>query len=185
MACFLHPVYRGFPLEDPDGNTFEFENAKRDIIASHPSTRKWQAEVDAVKANILQDIESKQSEVDPSCSSSDILPNIFLKRMKASHALQEQTSPIETEIQAFLSLPNRPEAVDDIDILEWWRSNKETFPNLAEVAREVFSIPATSVSGESIYSSVEKMVLGMNQDLNPCTVNMITFIQNNEKHFKS
>jgi len=179
MACFLHPVYRGFPLEDPEGEGKEFEEAKQDIISSHPSTSKWLEEVESAKAKI----EAKEMDVESSGTNSDGLPNIFLKRMKESHVMQEQTSPIEVEIQAFLGLPNRPEAVDDINILEWWQNNQDTFPKLSEVAKEVFSIPATLASGDVIYKSVDKMLQSKGENFDSSTFNLLTFIQNNELHF--
>jgi len=179
MACFLHPVYRGFPLEDPEGEGNVFEKAKQDIISSHPSTSKWLEEVESAKAEIAP----KEKDAETSGTNSDVLPNIFLKRMKESNVMQEQTSPVEVEIQAFLGLPNKPEAVDDINILEWWQNNEDTFPKLSEVAKEVFSIPSTLVSGDVIYESVDKMLQSKDKNFDSSTFNLLTFIQNNELHF--
>jgi hypothetical protein len=47
-------------------------------------------------------------------------------------------------------IPARPHRDDNI--FEWWKNNKEKFPLLAEGAKILLCVPATSVSSERTFS---------------------------------
>ena len=44
------------------------------------------------------------------------------------------------------------------DPLQWWKVNYHRFPILAEVARRVLAIPATSAQPESLFSAAGQIV---------------------------
>lgn len=53
------------------------------------------------------------------------------------------------EVQAYLDVPAVPSSVR---LLEWWAENRLRFPNLALMARQFLSVPATSASAERLFS---------------------------------
>lgn len=53
------------------------------------------------------------------------------------------------EIDLYLS---HPCADADEDILKWWQKNQLAYPTLAKMARDLFSVQATSVPAERLFS---------------------------------
>ena len=43
-------------------------------------------------------------------------------------------------------------AATSTDILEWWAQHEEEYPNLADMAAQFLSVPATSASAERLFS---------------------------------
>ncbi|KAL0218085.1 hypothetical protein RCL1_008933 [Eukaryota sp. TZLM3-RCL] len=58
----------------------------------------------------------------------------------------------------------------DADPLQWWAENRFKFPNLALLARRVFSAPATGVPSESLFSLGEQIVTDLRCSLGQDTV---------------
>lgn len=72
----------------------------------------------------------------------------------ATNSNDDMKSQIVSEVDDFLTL-NIPQAQElTMDILKWWReTGKKKFPNLAHLAHDVFSVPATSAPTERLVSS--------------------------------
>ena len=72
----------------------------------------------------------------------------------ATNSNDDMKSQIVSEVDDFLNL-NIPQAQElTMDILQWWReTGKKKNPNLAHLAQEVFSVPATSAPTERLVSS--------------------------------
>lgn len=58
----------------------------------------------------------------------------------------------KTELDRFLEEKRLNRSID-IDILEFWNSNQFRFPNLALMARDILSIPISTVASESAFST--------------------------------
>ena len=54
-----------------------------------------------------------------------------------------------------LYLEETPMAADfskHLDVLKWWKSNRQRFPQLSRMAADLLSIPITTVASESAFS---------------------------------
>lgn len=58
----------------------------------------------------------------------------------------------KTELDRYLEEKRINRSID-IDILEYWNSNQFRFPNLALMARDILSIPISTVASESAFST--------------------------------
>ena len=56
---------------------------------------------------------------------------------------------MQSEIDAYLALPR---ADDEADVLKFWAGNNGRFSYISIIARELLSVPATSVPGERLFS---------------------------------
>jgi hypothetical protein len=65
---------------------------------------------------------------------------------------QITTSKIEDELKSFTQRTDRWRG-KNADILAWWKSQSETYPNLSKMARVYLAVPATSASSERLFSS--------------------------------
>ena len=63
---------------------------------------------------------------------------------------------------------------EDLNILQWWRQHENMFPILAKMARDVHSIPVSTVSSESAFSSSGRIIDDRRQSLKPEMVEALT-----------
>jgi len=63
------------------------------------------------------------------------------------------------------------------NIIEWWEARKETLPTLFNISRFIHSIPATSVSSESAFSSAGNLLSKSRSNLDPSLVNKLVFLK--------
>ena len=60
------------------------------------------------------------------------------------------------EVLKYLSLP-AIQHTDDFDLLGWWRTHQNLFPNLAMMARQYLALPASSAGVERLFSAAGEM----------------------------
>ena len=65
------------------------------------------------------------------------------------------------------------------DPIEWWRQNEFQFPQLAEVARSVLCVPATSTPSERLFSTAGLTVTKLRNCLKPDNVDALLFLNKN------
>jgi hypothetical protein len=66
---------------------------------------------------------------------------------------------------------------DEFDILLWWRDYKLTYPILSIMARDIMSVPVSTVSSESCFSLSGKILEERRRRLLPENVEMLTYIK--------
>jgi len=62
----------------------------------------------------------------------------------------EQQDEDVDEVHMYQAM-GRPDEATANDVLAWWRFHETTYPNLAELAREVFPIQGSSCSSERVF----------------------------------
>lgn len=70
-------------------------------------------------------------------------------------AVYKQKNAVQDEIQNYLSMPIETE---DTDVLLWWSNQKYHLPNLTQMAKDILSIPATSVPSEQAFSKSGNLI---------------------------
>ena len=55
----------------------------------------------------------------------------------------------------------------DLDILSWWKMNKNRFPSLCNMTRDILSIPITTMASESCFSMGGRVTTKWRASLKP------------------
>ncbi|KAL4272047.1 hypothetical protein GQ457_13G019740 [Hibiscus cannabinus] len=66
-------------------------------------------------------------------------------------------TPEKSDLDKYLEASNIP-LVDDFDILNWWKTNGNSYPTLEQVARDILSISVSTVPSESAFSAGGRVI---------------------------
>lgn len=80
------------------------------------------------------------------------------------------------ELEAFIEEPN---VAEDCNPLQWWATNRSRFPCVADVARSILAIPATSVDSERLFSKCGLVVSDRRSSLSSQHVEQLVFLSHN------
>ncbi|KAL2340347.1 hypothetical protein Fmac_008287 [Flemingia macrophylla] len=84
--------------------------------------------------------------------------------------IKETTSQqMKSELDQYLEESLLPR-VPDFDVLRWWKLNKLKYPTLSKMARDILSVPASTVSSDSVFYSKSKEMDRYRSSLRPETV---------------
>jgi hypothetical protein len=84
------------------------------------------------------------------------------------------SDPITDEIEDYLKLD-----VSCDDVLQFWRSSKDTFPHLKRLSQVILAIPATSTPSEKVFSITGLIVNAKRTMLAPENIGKIQVIHDN------
>ena len=70
---------------------------------------------------------------------------------------------------------------DDFDLMQWWHEHKLTYPVLSILAKDIFIVPVSTISLESTFSTIGRIIEEHRRRLNPETVEALIYIKNWEK----
>jgi len=87
------------------------------------------------------------------------------------------SSSAVSELSAYLDSDCVTAYDDDFDILLWWRDHKLTYPILSIMARDIMSVPVSTVSSESCFSLTGRILEERRRCLLPKNVEMLTCIK--------
>jgi hypothetical protein len=62
------------------------------------------------------------------------------------------------ELSDYLDSDNVTSYEDDFDILLWWRDHKLTYPVLSIMARDIMSVPVSTISSDSCFSLTGRII---------------------------
>ena len=88
----------------------------------------------------------------------------------------QDDSDSSTEVDRFVA---ESQLQPDDDALEWWGRNEHRFPMVANLARRLLCVPATSVPSERIFSTAGMIVNNLRSSLSPDNVDMLIFLNKN------
>ena len=97
---------------------------------------------------------------------------------------EEASSPdgsIEAEITQFYMEKPVPR---DTNPMDWWRENNTRFPKLAQLAKSVLCVPATSTPSKRLFSTAGLTVSKLRSCLKPENVNALIFLNANYDYLK-
>ena len=113
--------------------------------------------------------------IEPTNAQCDDVPQWKKAKMELLSKHVITSSSQDREIQQYRCLS----MVDTDDILKCWKTQRETFPRLSQLARFVFAIPATSAPLERIFSLAGLTLNVKRSGLAPFAVDKIIFVHAN------
>ncbi|KAJ1696123.1 hypothetical protein LUZ63_004635 [Rhynchospora breviuscula] len=73
---------------------------------------------------------------------------------------------ITNELSSYTGLPPNMED-ESIDILDYWKRHSSAYPTLAMMARDIFTVPISTVPSESYFSSANRILTDRRSKLGP------------------
>jgi hypothetical protein len=84
-----------------------------------------------------------------------------LSRRTSASALLHATSThgiSSFELAAYLDSDNVQKFDDELNLLDWWHDHKLTYPVLSILAKDIISVPVSTMSSESTFSLVDRVI---------------------------
>ncbi|XP_044464180.1 zinc finger BED domain-containing protein DAYSLEEPER-like isoform X2 [Mangifera indica] len=85
------------------------------------------------------------------------------------YIMETTSQQMKSELDQYLDESLLPR-VHDFDVLGWWKLNKLKYPTLSKMARDILSIPVSSVAVDSVFDTVNKEMDQYRSSLRPETV---------------
>ena len=86
------------------------------------------------------------------------------------------TTTVKTELQKYLDEANEGET-NNFNVLFWWKIHSPKFPILSEIARDMLSIPISSVASECTFSTGGRILDSFRSSLTPKLVQTLVCLQ--------
>jgi hypothetical protein len=83
----------------------------------------------------------------------------------------------QSELLAYLDSDPISEYDDDFNILRWWHDHRRAYPVLSILAKDVMSVPVSTISSESVFSLVGRVIEEHRRSLRSDMVEMISFLK--------
>ncbi|KAG5102132.1 hypothetical protein AAZX31_17G108000 [Glycine max] len=88
------------------------------------------------------------------------------------YIMETSSHQMKSELDQYLEESLLPR-VPDFDVLGWWKLNKLKYPTLSKMARDILSVPVSSVPPESVFDTKVKEMDQYRSSLRPETVEAI------------
>jgi hypothetical protein len=151
IATILDPRYKMRYIEWCFGKIFDGGQVQIKIGEVRGELDKLYAEFE-LKHREKKAAETKSSgsssvTIDRSCS----LPSASSEFQ--SYLSSTEANPSKSELLIYLDETNVSLSDKEFDLLTWWKVNSHRFPVVSKMAKKFLTIPATSVSAESTFST--------------------------------
>ena len=117
---------------------------------------------------VLKDNDGASQNSSASASNSSVFSaaSEWEEYVKAQHA----TGPSKSDLVKYLDDPIEVIPSENFNILHWWRMNEVKYPIVSKLAKDILSIPITTVSSESAFSTGGRVVDDYRSSLLPSMV---------------
>lgn len=100
-----------------------------------------------------------------------IMRNYSMQWLKRAKLKYSSSSTTTSELQFYLDLPTIEVADDNqFSVLGWWKRNQSLYPIVSLMARDLLTIPASTVASESCFSAGGRVLSEKMTSLSPNTV---------------
>jgi hypothetical protein len=136
---------------------------------------------ESYKSNVVSDIEadgelpnltSTTLSLDPGSISLPVVRNYSMQSLKrakvsSSHASSASSSDLQMYLDsATIEVDND----NQFSVLGWWKANEPLYPIVSLMARDLLTIPASTVASESCFSAGGRVVSEKRASLSPSTI---------------
>ena len=121
--------------------------------------------------------DDEELDVGAGCSS---LPSSLdhSRSVSATSLLQAATaSSNSSELASYLDCDTVSQLDDEFDIMQWWHEHKLTYSVLSVLAKDILTVPVSTISSESTFSLTGRIIEERRQRLNPETIEALTCIK--------
>jgi hypothetical protein len=84
---------------------------------------------------------------------------------------------VGNELSSYLDSDNVSHTDDKFNIISWWHEHKLSYPVLSVLARDVLSVPVSTVSSESVFSTTGRILEERRRRLIPDMVEILTCVK--------
>ena len=82
-----------------------------------------------------------------------------------------------SELVSYLDCDTLNQLTDEFNILNWWHQHKLTYPVLSIIAKDILTVPVSTISSESTFSMTGRIIEERRRKLKPEMVEMLTCIK--------
>jgi hypothetical protein len=113
---------------------------------------------------------------DPSQADPDASGTKMKKRSKCWNDFDELTKTVTStsELASYLDSDTITEFHEDFNVLSWWHQHKLTYPILSLLAKDVLTVPASTISSESTFSLAGRVIKERRRRLAPDMVEILS-----------
>ncbi|KAL9687412.1 hypothetical protein QQ045_031813 [Rhodiola kirilowii] len=104
-----------------------------------------------------------------------VVPSASMAKLKRARV---SSSGASTDLEIYLNLDTLD--IDDnstFNVLEWWKANSTMYPILSVIAKDLLSIPASTVASEAAFSAGGRVVSEKRASLSPTTIEALIYLK--------
>ena len=168
VATILDPRYKMRYIEwcfgrifDVDQSGFEIQEVRAELEKLYEECELQHREKKAAQSKSNA---SSSLTIDRSCG----LPSASCEFQ--SYLSSTEANPSKSELLIYLDELNVSLEDKEFDLLNWWKVNSHRFPVVSKMAKKFLTVPATSVSSESTFSTGGRTLDDYRSSLSPSTV---------------
>lgn len=96
-----------------------------------------------------------------------------------SNPAAELKRKVEEEVDEYMKVNE----IEKGDPLAWWREHRESFPKIAELARELLAVPASSAGAERVFKALSLVLSRKRRRLRDHRAEDLVFVHENREFF--